>query len=78
MPKGAQKRFRRSTRRVGSPWDGLGGGGWVSFIPYKHCGPPRVTRHVPRLQSMVLAVSGVQLDMQDNPELVTLAKKNSQ
>lgn len=33
--------------------------------------------HVPRLQLMVLVVSGVQLDMQDNPELVRLAKKNS-
>lgn len=37
-----------------------------------------VTWHVPRLQSMVPAVSGVQLDMQDNPELVRLGKKNSQ
>lgn len=28
--------------------------------------------HMPRLQLMVLAVPGVQLDMQDNPELVRL------
>lgn len=58
-------------------WDRSGGEGRVFFSPYKHWGPPRVTRQVPRLQLMVLSVPGVQLDMQDNPELVRLGKKNS-